>query len=199
MPGEETCWRVFSKESGQQEPWGFHSRRGIWLKGLLSPPHGPTKFEDQAYLRESLACPSALARQPHPGSTFGFIRGTCHKAGSGRGAGSRGLTYLLPRLAGSALWSWRALQEAKHSKVGRVLGRPLQGKGTRAPMGETRNHRITASTPPPACWWETKAQQREWIAIVTGCSGWKTKDLELLMETGAASALRVPGGVWESQ
>lgn len=159
----------------------------------------PQKFKNQGYLRESLVCPSALARQPHPGSTFGFIRGTCHKAGSGRGAGSRGLTYLLPRLAGSALWSWRALQEAKHSEVGRVLGRPLQGKG--APVPWERRGTAGSQHPPllQCAGGITKAQQREWLVIVTGRSGWKTKDPVPLMETGAASALRVPGGVWESQ
>lgn len=142
------------KGLGNWNLWGFHSTMGIWLRGLLLPHMAPWKLKNQGYLRESLVCPSALARQPHPGSTFGFIRGTCHKARSGRGAGSRGLTYLLPRLAGSALRSWRALQEAKHSKVGWVLGRPLQGKGTHAPMGETRNHGIRAFTPPPVCRWE---------------------------------------------
>lgn len=70
--------------------------------------------------------PRALAHQLHPGSTFGFIKGTWHQAGSGEGAGSRGLTYLLPRLAQSALRSWGALREAKHWEVERALGGPSQ-------------------------------------------------------------------------
>ena len=58
-------------------------------------------------------CPSALARQPRPGSTRWLLEARITEQGAGRGAGSFGLTYLLPGLAQSALWSWWALQEAK--------------------------------------------------------------------------------------
>lgn len=57
---------------------------------------------------------------------LGSLEAHVTKQGAGQGAG---LTYLLPRLARSALRSWRALQEAKHSVVERVLGRPLDRGG----------------------------------------------------------------------
>lgn len=63
----------------------FPEPDGTWLKGLLSPHTAPWNFKNQCYLPESLLRPSALARQPHPRSTFGLINGTCHKAGSGKG------------------------------------------------------------------------------------------------------------------
>lgn len=50
---------------------------------------------------------------------WGSLEARITKLGVGRGAGSLGLTYLLPGLAGSALWSWRALWGSKAREGGR--------------------------------------------------------------------------------
>lgn len=95
-------------------------------------------------------CPSALARQPRPGSTRGLLGARITEQGAGRGAGSFGLTYLLPGLAQSALWSWRALQEAKHEGRSGCWGGLFPEKGLLLPWEIEGAPGVTTYTPLPS-------------------------------------------------
>lgn len=68
---------------GQLKSLGFPQQDGNLAKVATVSLQSPWNFKNWCYLQESLANPRALARQLHPGSTFGFIRGVCHQAGSG--------------------------------------------------------------------------------------------------------------------
>lgn len=72
-------------QRGQPEPLGVPPQGGDLVTWLLAPGKAPRNFRNWCYLRGSLARPSARAHQPHPGSTFGVIRGTYRQAGSGEG------------------------------------------------------------------------------------------------------------------
>lgn len=95
-------------------------------------------------------CPSGPARQPRPGNTCGLLEARITEQGVGRGAGSFGLTYLLPRLAQSALWSWRALQEAKHEEGSGCWGGLFPEKGLLLPWEIEGAPGVTAYTPLPS-------------------------------------------------
>lgn len=137
-------------------------------------------------------CPSALARQPRPGSTRGLLGALITEQGAGRGAGSFGLTYLLPGLAQSALWSWRALQEAKHEGRSGCWGGLFPEKGLLLPW-EIGAPGVTTYTPPPQC---AGGQTRGSGWLLARSCGSRTTDPRIPMRAEAVSAIRDPGRAW---
>lgn len=121
---------------------------GLGNVALISRP-GPTGLPEPTYREASRARVPALTGRTLETHVGGLeAQTTGQGAGEGR-AGSLGLTYLLPRLARPALRSRRALQEAKHVKVDRVLRRTLLGPGP-----TLRGRRKGLGPPSRLCRWE---------------------------------------------
>lgn len=142
----------------------FPPRTGAWRRGYCLPTRPRDSNSGDTYGKASGArVPSLTSRalEAHGGS----LEPVSQSRGRG-GAGSRGLTYLLPRRAQSALRSWRALREQALEGGEGPWEAPSPRRDPHS-HGRCKEPRVHPS--PQCAGGETEAQQGEWLG--TGALG----------------------------
>lgn len=146
--GKEAGQRVFRAE------WAAGTcvvSTALWELGTaaLISRQSPSEFPELVLLTGKPRTPEGPRSPAAPWKQIWGLRGTYGPAGSGEGAGSFGMTYLLSRLARSALRSGRALREAKQMRAGEGALGDTSRTQDRTPWEMEGTRVITRPTPLP--------------------------------------------------